>query len=100
MKECKTCKKLYHHCTGCCIGGLEEDVMWDGYCSIKCWNNSAEYEGNRSLYYSFLYSLSPIQLIRYEKIINEMGKYEYEFEDWIKEFKHQLPPLTRRRVGG
>ena len=41
---CKICGKNYHLCGNCCIGGLEEDVMWEGYCSQKCWRESEKYK--------------------------------------------------------
>ena len=78
---CKTCKTKYHICSSCWIGGLEEDVMWEGYCSIECWSKSDEQVQFRNRIATFVSTLTDKQKGEFvwllENVTENMINYGY-----------------------
>ena len=80
--ECKICDRKYHYCSSC----YADRYMFYGYCSEKCWHDSAEYKRNRSMFRAFIISLDLNQKRAFKQIWFD-GKYEEESYKWFAELK-------------
>jgi hypothetical protein len=86
--ECKHCGFDFHYCGSC----DSEYHLDEGYCSVKCWNSSKEYNEMKDNFLKFYNSLDNVQqnyFINEENPINNCS-YEWELEKWIGDIKNEV----------
>ena len=87
MPNCEKCNKHYHYCCSCST----ERCCENGFCSDDCMYSSDEYLGTMDNLKKLLKSFDNNQLIRFFEFVDVSYKYEYEIEEFIEDYKNDIP---------
>jgi len=75
MGQCKSCLAETYYCGSCDY----DFISSQGYCSLKCFKNSKEYQNNITLLKSFYTSLNNDQKTQLDKVIG-LDSYYHDLD--------------------
>lgn len=79
---CKKCGKKFHYCSSC-----DPDIHHDlGYCDIKCYQSSDEYQRIYNNTFAFIQSLTPDQAKRFAVMMDDYVDHENLIDTIVEAF--------------